>query len=238
MARRPEDIIIQEPPIEELTRQYSCLRKSCFSCLTFLLIIVGISLILLKFALGSQTKTLTKIPVEVTRQIPLYDTDSIEKITSTEGKERNKGVKAASFLPKLIVSPFIASLDKHNLVLTKAYRNQTLPDLAQASWLEKVRLVVGAPIGDERDEIQIRWHEVVADPKFIAEYYETELTKRGFIIASKSHTEAVTQFTFIKDTVTGSVYIENKEETPETDLIIMLIQLDNQSDKSNKPPKR
>ncbi len=224
MARRPEDIIIQEPPIEELTRQYSCLRKSCLSCLSFLLVLVGVSLVLLKVVLGNQTQELSKVPPELSRAVPIYDPDSIEKITHTSGGERNRGIAAAAFLPKLIAAPILASFDKNNEAIKRAYEDVGVPKLDDLTWKQKANLVLKAPIGDLRDETVIRWHEVVADQKFLAEYYRTELTKRGFTITSESQTDRVVQFTFSKDELSGSLFIENDPSTPDTDAMRMTVQ--------------
>lgn len=231
MALRPSDITIQEPPIQELTRQYSCLRKSCLSCLSFLLVLVGISLVLLKFALGSQTQDLTKVPTNLSREVPIYDPDSIEKITETAGSQRNRGVKAAAFLPKLIAGPILATFDKNNAAIKKAYSEEGVPDLTNLSWKQKVSLILNAPIGDTRDEISIHWHEVVADQKFLVEYYRTELNKRGFTISSESRTDRVAQFTFTKNNIAGNVFIENNPATPATDSMRMIIQFTNESAK-------
>lgn len=225
MPRRPEDITIQEPPIQELTRQYSCLRKSCFSCLSFVLVIVGVSLVLLKLALGSQSKDLLKVPPAVSKEIPIYDQDSVEKITLTQGADRSKGVEAAAFLPKLVMAPILATFDTKNTALTRAYSDKKILDLSSASWFTKAKLVLNAPVGDHRDEIKITSTEVTADPKFISEYYITELEKRGFIISAKSQTERITQFTFTKNTIAGNLYIENAPETLETDTVILTVQL-------------
>ena len=225
MVRRPEDITIQEPPIQELTRQYSCLRKSCLSCLSFVLVMVGISLVLLKLALGNQTKDLAKVPTAVSKEVPIYDVDSVEQITLTQGSERSQGVEAAAFLPKLLMAPILASFDKNNTALKRAYPADQLPDLNTVTWLTKAKLVLKAPVGDHRDQIKIRSSEVIADSKFIAEYYTTELEKRGFVISSRTETDRLTQFAFTKDTIAGSLYIENNSATPETDLVILTVEL-------------
>lgn len=229
MARRPEDITIQEPPIEELTRQYSCLRKSCFSCLSFLLVLVGISLILLKVVLGQQTQELTKVPAALSQIVPIYDPDSIEKIVQTAGSERNRGVRAAAFLPKLVASPFIATFDKKNVLIQKAYKTTTIPNVDTLTWKQKFVLIFQAPIGDNRDELTIKWHEIVADQKFLIEYYRTELAKRDFTIISESRTNHIAQFAFTKNTLTGTIFIENDPATPETDVMRMTIQYDQAS---------
>lgn len=227
MALRPSDIVIQEPPIQELTRQYSCLRKSCLSCLSFLLVLVGISLVLLKFALGNQTQNLAKVPVTITREVPVYDPDSIEKITETSGSQRNRGIRAAAFLPKLLAGPILATFDKNNSAIKKAYAEEGVPDLNNLTWRQKVSLILNAPIGDNRDEITIKWHEVVADQKFLVEYYRTELTKRGFTITSESRTDRVAQFTFTKNNIAGNIFIENDPATPATDSMRMTIHFEN-----------
>lgn len=223
MSRRPEDIIIQEPPIQELSRQYSCLRRSCFSCLSLVLVILAASLLILKFTLVPAPRELKKAPPSVSETIPLYDTDSLTKITVLPGSDRSRAVEAAAWIPKAIVAPFFITLDKNQSFLKRAYPSSTT-DLAKASWGEKFNLFLNAPIGDHRDEITLEWSDVGADTKFITEYYIEELNKRGFIITAPGQTERIIQYTFSRTDLDGSIYIENDPVTPTTDTMIIKIQ--------------
>ncbi|OGH64983.1 MAG: hypothetical protein A2821_00720 [Candidatus Magasanikbacteria bacterium RIFCSPHIGHO2_01_FULL_41_23] len=223
MIRRPADITIEEPPIEKLTRQHSCLRRSCFSCLSFLLIILGISLLILKFTLNAQTKELKKIPAEISRAVPVYDPDNIESISLTAGSERSRGVEMAAFLPKLMVAPIILTLDRGNNII-KTYRPDVVNQISEkTSWFDKFLILIKTNVADHRDEIRLEWKKLPTDAKFIQEYYDTELKKQGFIITSHSDTEHIRQFTFSKNGIEGSVYTEDNPTTPETDTVILTI---------------
>jgi hypothetical protein len=226
MPRRPEDIIIEEPPIEKLTKQNSCVRRSCLSCLSFILIVLGISLVVLKLTINAQTKELKKVPAAVVRAVPVYDLDNIDTITLTAGSERSRGVERAAFVPKLIVSPLIISLDRKNAII-HMYR----PDLAnkiteKTTWWEKFNLLMRANVGDHRDEIKIVWNKLPTDTKFINEYYTTELQKRNFKLTGESETDHIEQFTFAKDAIEGSLYIEDNDANQETDKVIFTITMD------------
>lgn len=223
MSRRPEDIIIQEPPIQELSRQYSCLRRSCFSCVSLLLVILAVSLLILKFTLIPAPRELKKAPPSVTEFIPLYDTDSIVKITVLPGSDRSRGVEAAAWIPKAIVAPFFITLDKEQSFLKRSYPSSTV-DFTKAGWNEKFALFLRAPIGDHRDEITVEWRDIGAEPKFISEYYIDELNKRGFIIMAQSQTNQSNQYTFSRADLEGSIFITNDASTPTTDSMIIKIQ--------------
>lgn len=223
MTRRPEDIIIQEPPIQELSRQYSCLRRSCFSCLSVLLVILAVSLLILKFTLIPAPRELKKAPTSFTDSIPLYDPDSITKITLLPGADRSRAVEAAAMVPKAIIAPFFITLDKNQSFLKRSYPSSTL-NLQTASFGKKFNLFLHAPIGDHRDEITITWQDISADPTFISEYFIKELNKRGFVIMAPEQTNQITQYTFNRADLDGSIYIENKADTPLTDSMIITIQ--------------
>lgn len=223
MTRRPEDIIIQEPPIQELSRQYSCLRRSCFSCLSVLLVILAVSLLILKFTLIPAPKELKKTPVNFSDEIPLYDPDSITKVTVLPGTDRSRAVEAAALIPKAIIAPFFITLDKQQSFLKRSYPSSTV-NFATASFGEKFNLFLRAPIGDHRDEISVTWQDISADPKFISEYYLKELDKRGFIIMAPTQTDRITQYTFSRADLDGSIYIQDEPNTPTTDSMIITIQ--------------
>ncbi len=223
MTRRPEDVIIQEPPIQELSRQYSCLRRSCFSCLSVVLVILAVSLLILKFTLIPAARELKKAPPSVSESIPLYDQENLVKITVLPGADRSRAVEAAAWIPKAIVAPFFIALDKDQSFLKKQYPSSTT-DIAKASWKEKFHLFLEAPIGDHRDEITLEWKDIGADTKFITEYYIEELNKRGYVIMAPGQTERVIQYTFSRTDLDGSLFIENDPATPSTDTMIIKIQ--------------
>lgn len=223
MPRRADDIQIKDPPLEELSKQHSCVRRTCFSCLSFLLVLLAVSLLILKFTLGPKTKTLKTLPANITKSLPIYDPDNIEVITLTNGAERSRGVEMAAFVPKLVIAPIILMLDRDNNFV-RSYRPDLENEIKNSRTAkEKFWVFMKAPIGDHRDEVRIDWKSLPADANFIREYYETELKKRGFTIASESETDSVKQFTFGKDTMQGSIYIEDNPSTPETDTVSMTV---------------
>ncbi len=226
MPRRADDIEIQDPPLEALRKQHSCVRRTCLSCLSFLLVLLGISLLILKFTLGPQTKSLKNVPSTITQIIPIYDFDNIDTIMLTEGKERSKGVEFAAFIPKLVIAPIILILDRDNNFV-RQYRPDIESEIkVQPTGWKKFMVFMKTPVGDHRDQIRIDWHGLPTDAAFIREYYDTELKKRNFLIDSHSETNEIRQFTFSKESIQGSVYINDNPTTPETDAVSLTVNLD------------
>lgn len=183
-------------------------------------------MLILKLTFNAQTKELKTVPPTVSRAVPVYDPDNIEKITLTAGSDRSRGVEMAAFIPKLVIAPIIISLDRENNFI-RSYRPDIVSEISQsASWWEKFKIIMGADVGDHRDEIKIEWHKLPTDAKFIREYYETEFQKKNFSITSVSETERVFQFTFAKEMIEGSVYIEDDPGTSEADIVLLTVTMD------------
>ncbi|MBP6859871.1 MAG: hypothetical protein KBC69_04645 [Candidatus Magasanikbacteria bacterium] len=202
MRRNLDSVEIVEPPIGELTKKYSAfsaIKRACFTgcgCLVF--IIIGI-IIFIRLALGSGPETLASVPDNFPEEIPVYDKDSIEQITFISGKYKNRGIEIAAFFPKIILSPLLLTLDKSP---QNKEENNKLNTVASA-WK-----MISAPVSDHRDTVQIEWKKLNADPFFIIGYYKTELKNKGFTIDVESEGENVRQFSFSKDTITGSMYVQ------------------------------
>ncbi len=202
MRRNINNVEIVEPPIGELTKKYSAfsaIKRACFTgcgCLVF--VIIGI-IIFIRIAMGSGPETLSSVPANFPSNIPLYDQDNIEQITFISGKYKNRGIEIAAIFPKIILSPLLITLDKNS---------QNNADTDKLTSITNLWKMISAPVSDHRDTVQIEWRELNADPYFIIGYYKTELKKDFYNIDVESEGENVQQFSFSKDDITGSMYVQ------------------------------
>ena len=224
MRQEIDKIKIKEPPIEELSKQRSCLKSTCATgcgCFTILFVI---SIILLKFAFGPSTKELKDLPINFTSKIPIYDVSNIEKITHTSGKEKSKKIERAAFLPKLVLSPFIIYFDKNF-----KYIPRTKPEGEEMTNIDKLVAFMQKPLSDERDVYKIEWIELDASQNFLLEYYKTELQKKGFEIGQESDNKDIKEFTFSEnpENITGVVYTIDSQNTKYTDYMSVTVNVPN-----------
>ena len=204
MRRDLENVEIVEPPIGELTRKYSAfsaIKRACLTgCGCLFLLIIGI-IIFIRIAMGSGPSTLSHVPDNFPADIPVYDPDSIEKITFISGKYKNRGIEIAAIFPKIILSPLLLSMNKDTAA------NNSTDKITSVTSLWKM---ISAPVSDHRDTVQIEWSKLDAEPYFIIGYYKTELKKKSYTIEVESEGENVMQFSFRKDDTSGSVYVQGK----------------------------
>lgn len=220
MRRNINNVEIVEPPIGELTKRYSAfstIKRACFTgCGCLVVIIIGIT-IFLRLALGSGPQTLQNVPDNFPNDIPVYDEDNIEQITFVSGKYKNRGIEIAAFFPKIILSPLFLTLNKNN---------QNTNDTDKLASVKNLWQIISAPVSDHRDTAQIEWRNLDAEPSFIINYYKTELRKTGYKIDVESEGRGVRQFSFSKDTITGSMYAQGDEELkPGTDYVVLTVNL-------------
>jgi hypothetical protein len=228
MRRNINNVEIVEPPIGELTKKYSAfstIKRTCLSgCGCLLLLIIGI-IIFMRLALGSGPQTLKKIPDNFPTDIPVYDENNIEQITFVSGKYKNRAIETAAIFPKIILSPFLLTLNKNE---------QSVNNTDKLASVKNLWKIISAPVSDHRDTIQIEWRNLDAAPSFITNYYKTELKKKDYNIDIESEGQGVRQFSFSRDTITGSVYVKGDEEIkPGTDYVVLTINLGDDTQTTN-----
>ena len=220
MRRNINNIEIVEPPIGELTRKYSAfstIKRTCLTgCGCLVVLIIGI-IIFMRVALGSGPQTLKNVPDNFPADIPIYDENNIEQITFVSGKYKNRGIEIAAFFPKIILSPLFLTLNKDNQNTNGTDKMASVKNLWQ---------IISAPVSDHRDTVQIEWRSLDAEPSFITNYYKTELNKQDYKIDVESEGKGVRQFSFSKDTITGSIYVQGDDTIkPGTDYVVMTVNL-------------
>ncbi len=220
MRRNINNVEIVEPPIGELTRKYSAfsaIKRTCLTgCGCLVLVIIGI-IIFLRVALGSGPQTLKQIPDNFPADIPIYDKDNTEQITFVSGKYKNRGIEIAAFIPKIILSPLFLTLNKNNQDTNTTDKLASVKNLWQ---------IISSPVSDHRDTIQIEWRNLDAAPSFIIDYYKTELKKEDYNIDEESKGNNVQQFSFSKDNITGSIYVQGNEKIKSgTDYMVLTVNL-------------
>jgi len=222
MRHEIDKIEIKDPPIEELNKKRSCVKRSCTTGCGCFVFIFLLSIAFLYFSVGPRSKELKDLPTQLTENVPLYDMGNIDSITYTPGKERGRRVEMIAYIPKLFLSPFVIYFD-HDY----RYIPRSCDECELDKW-EKFIAFMTDPVTDQRDIYEIEWRDLTAKQQFITSYYETEFAKHNFNIKNKSSIAGITQFSFEHDTIVGVWYSDDNTETPETDLIKLRISLPQQ----------
>jgi len=209
-----ENVEIVEPPIEELTKRHSSLRKTCLTgsgCIV--LFILAIALVV-RIYIGSGPETLKSVPAYFPKDIPSYAPDNIDQITHISGQYKNRSIEIAAIVPKIILSPLFLALNRDPSSTNNSHSFKNL-------WQ-----FIATPVGDNRDTVQIEWKDMDADPNFVISYYKTELGKRNFKITDTEGLKNNAQeFSFDReDHIDGSLYVEpGKSGTSYADLIVNFV---------------
>ncbi len=194
-----QDVKIVEPPIIELNKGSSGLKKSCFfSCGFIFLILLGL-LIGIKFYIGIGPKTVTVIPQNFPLdEIPLYHKEKIDKMTFISGKYKSRRVELAALLPKIVMIPFLSGNDETSV--------QTKEKVNFKTFFQTLI----TPITDKKDNFKIEWKDVDNGYNTFINYYRNELQRSGFIIDATGEGTNYRKIDFSRsDGYTGTIYTEN-----------------------------
>jgi hypothetical protein len=217
MARPNFDSIeIVEPPIEELTKGHSHLKRTCLAGCGGIIFFILAAAVALWIALGPGPKTITALPTNFPSDVPLYDKDAIERMTFIPGTYKNRGTKIAAFLPKLIFSRIVAE----PAGTTTAQKDDYVENV------KKMWRAIRTPVeSDNRDSVQIEWRSMDAEPSFVMNYYRKELSKKKFTTEITSDTYTLKELHFdnqngISGTLTASGDEANR---PGTDYAVLIV---------------
>ncbi|HAZ28464.1 MAG TPA: hypothetical protein DCY48_01665 [Candidatus Magasanikbacteria bacterium] len=217
MRVEQSQVEIQEPPLQEMKKKRSCLRRSCVTGLGCIFLFILVSLGILWFTVVPRPKELKQTPDSFPTAIPLYDRDSISRITFISGKEKSRTIQIAAFIPRLILSPIIATLDK-TVPLSEDGNNAGLD---VSSWRNILSLLDESAL-DGRDIIKVEWKDVNAQPEFMNHYFETGLKGSGFTV-SKPREDVPFSFDFTNRTIDGTFFIQDDGATIGTDYFSLTV---------------
>lgn len=214
MRRNIDNIKIKDPPIQELGRKKSCLRRSCSVGCGGIVIFIIASLIILKMSATPRQKELKSLPSHFPTTVPVYDIGNSDRIALTYGKEKGRWLEIAAYAPKLVVAPIMVIMNEKLFPASDAN--------GENRFSRFVRLLK-EPVTDHRDTIQVEWSELAAEPRFVYNYYKNDLEKNGFTINPSQNNDRVKQFSFQKDQIEGALFIEDSPENKGTDYVSLTI---------------
>ena len=210
-------ITIEEPPIQKITKKRSsCFKRTCFNgCGCLILLLIG-SLFFLRFLAAPSDKTLNKIPDPIAKAVPFYDMEQIWSIKLYPGAESKQKSELLTFFPKLIVSPLVVHFP-HRL-------GDKGPYTATSTKKEIFYGFMREPIGETRDIYTVEWKNLSVEPRFIANYYKTEIDKKSFKLDYDEQNGNIRQMLYSNTSTLVSIIIEDKDHrSHDTDSVIMTI---------------
>ena len=181
MPREVDEIQIQGPPIDEIRKRSSCLKRSCGTLLGIIIVLLMVFSLLIHLVVSPNTKKLSTIPTDFPAGIPLYDNENIDAITYISGKERGQAIELLAFVPKAILSPLILAIESAD--------EATGAD-TETLWESFIR-ILGTPLADHRKVVTVTWSELQAAPSFIQSYYRSALLQAGYEETSEKQAQHV-----------------------------------------------
>lgn len=231
MPRNPiEAVEIVEPPIRELTKNQSSFKRGCFTGCFFIILCVGLALGTIKILIGVGPTTIKTVPAAFPNDIPIYDKDAIEQITSIPGKYKYRSTEIAALFPKILLSP----------LLTRAYDARQTTTSSQSTWRDIWR-ILATPVSSLNDTVEIEWADLDAEPDFIYTYYKKELSKKKYLINDEVREQTEQHFSFNReDGIEGFFLVSGDATTkPGTDYAALTVTLPKQPISSiNQSPKK
>lgn len=199
-------IEIIEPPIEELTKKPSWLKRIAFlGCGGVIMLIAGF-FVAIKILLGPGPQSLHAVPPNFPPTVPVYDKNNIDTINFTPGRYDARAGQLATIFPHRLLAPFIKNSAADGAVLSPAESFQK--NKAQKMWA-----FFTSPDDAFTDIYVLEWQSINAEPKFIFGYYRTELRKAGFTITDQTTdaNDLYQRFTNNSD-VEGTVEVNHSQD--------------------------
>lgn len=210
MPKPIEPIEIKEPPLQEIQKKKSCVRRGCSTgCVGLFILIIGIFFVI-RFTAIPKPKEFRAVPSHFPSSIPVYDKDAISRITVISGKKKERMFETALYIPRILLSP---------LLNNTAEQEPSLP----SSWNDLLR-IIDHPVADNRDTVHIQWKQFKAEPQFIEQYYLTNLRKTGFTVFVSTSTDAHL-LSFGKDDIEGTFAITDNPAEPGTDAASLIVHI-------------
>lgn len=222
--RETPEVNIQEPPVSELKKQRSCLKRSCTSgCGCIVLFFVGI-LVLLNLLTGSGFKEVKDVPDTFPEGIELYEMERIDSISVSDKPVRGGVANAIAIVPKAFLASTYLMLGDSSPGMIGSYYD-TVTFEAESNWHRFWRLMK-EPLTPESEQIELVWRDLPAEPRFIQEFYTTTFESNAYDITVTANTAARRQIMFEHNEYIGSVLIrDNTPDIKGTDFVQFTISL-------------
>jgi len=220
MRKEIDNVEIQEPPIQELKKNRSCLRQSCItSCGCFSVFLV-IFFLILHFTSPPRPKELKSIPGNFPDSVPIYDKENLEKITFISGQEKNQKLEWLAYIPKAILIPVYLATQNY---LPDEFQSANNRINEKNNWWQNYTSLVQKPITKQKDTFELEWRDLTADPDFVEEYYRTEFGKNNFDVTVTTENKTIRQLTFKLDKIEGVLFIKDQNNKDGTDQTVLTV---------------
>lgn len=216
-----ETIEIQEPTIQTLGKNRSCLKRSCFGGCGCLFLVCIAFLLMVRILAVPNLKELKTLPDSFPSDlIPMYDKENIEGITYLSAQEKGNTLERLAYIPKIIITPLYLMVEQY---LPSNY--QILSDTRDLSGTQRFKQIISQPLFESNSTFTIHWTHLSARPSFIKEYYTDELIKTGFTVTttavSPQFSEEIT-FIHTNEPISGTLRIVDPSPTDRgTDEVIL-----------------
>lgn len=212
---KKEQIEITRPPLEEIKKKNSCLLRGCLTSGGCMLIVLLFFLAgTINLAVRTNTKVIKSVPDHLEAVIPIYDEDSITKITFVSGEDRGVLAERLGYVPKIILAPFVVLFD------LESPGEERPPD--QTAW-GAFSDFMQTPLADHRDIISVKLERLPAEATFIEDFYKKELKKRGITIYHEEGNKAKKTLYFSNAMVEGTVQLFDNPELIGTDDVVFTL---------------
>ncbi len=227
MRTRPnpiDRIEIIEPPLEELTKRRSSFWATCLAGAGCLGLLIVLGFVGVRFLVGPGPSVIKVLPESFPKTIPIYDKENIERITLIPSRYKNRGLRIAGVIPKIILSPLLPKETNEGGV-----KQTSGPFSAIGSWLGQA----AKDAENQHDTLQIEWTALTADPGFVISYYKNELRKQSFRITEETTGDELHQFSFTgAGDISGSLYVQiTKGKSSGTDYMTLTVNVPAQKTK-------
>lgn len=217
-------INIQEPPVTELKKQRSCLKRSCVTgCGCIVFFFFGI-LILLNLLTGSGTHEVKDVPEAFPTDIVVYDAERIDTIHVSDHAVRGELANIFAIVPKaFLVSTYMVLGDATPTSIRSYYDTATVENTSTFNTFWRL---MQEPLTPESEQIVLTWRELAAEPRFVQEYYVNALETAGYTITVTANTQTRRQLLFEKTPYIGSLLIrDTSPESKGTDYVEITVSL-------------
>ncbi|NCO04956.1 MAG: hypothetical protein GW939_02300 [Candidatus Magasanikbacteria bacterium] len=213
MPRHTEPVSIQSPPLTEFKKKRSCVKRTCFSgCGCLGMFIIGIVL-LLQLTAPVKPKRLSEVPAVFPDTIFLYDDDYIEEITFLPAEQKGRPLEAATFLPKLILSPILLTFDQYT-TLDSGDTSLTFNNMVQ---------LANESVTKRDDTVTVVWKNLPADPDFIFDYYRRQFEEQAIEVTEREDTLSQKRLQLTADTFYGMLTITDESKDQGTTSMTLVV---------------